>query len=83
MYIINVAAKLELFLGYSVVAVLPSSHKVIFGGLKAFFVNQDYNRDCNLFTEDGIMGYIIQVSFSPPHSCSVKSINSFRKCVPK
>lgn len=55
MYIINVAAKLGLFLGYSVVTghpVFPSSYKVVFGGVKVFFVNPDYNRDYNLFTEE-------------------------------
>lgn len=69
MYSINVAAKLELFLGYSVVdgyPVFPGSYKVIFGGLETFFVNQDYNQDCKLFTEEGVTGYIMQVSLSLP-----------------
>lgn len=29
-------------------------------------MNQDYNQDYNLFTEEGITGYIMQVSFSLP-----------------
>lgn len=57
MYIINVAAKLELFLGYLIVAghpVFPSSYKVISGGVKAFFVTQDYTQNYNSFTEEEI-----------------------------
>lgn len=68
-YLINVAAKWELFQGYSVVtghSVFRSGYKVIFGEVKALFVNQDYNQDHNLFTKEGIMGYAIEASFSLP-----------------
>lgn len=61
----NVAIKPELFQEYSVVtghSVFCSGYKVILGEVKAFFMNQDYN----LFTKEGIMGYVIEASFLLP-----------------